>query len=72
MVKALGWQWKRKPRYVFEDGELHTSVYDRLSAGPVPIVDEVKRYRPEQLRWHNKLKEFFDQDESEGHRKDNI
>lgn len=71
MVKALGWQWKREPRYVFEDGELHTSVYDRFNAGPVPIVDEVKPYRPEQLRRHNKLKEFFEQNESDGHRTDN-
>ena len=63
MVKALGWQWKRKPRYVFEDGELHESVYDRFDAGPVPIVEEVRPYRPEQLRRHNKLKAIFAQEE---------
>lgn len=59
MLKALGWEWKRQPRYVFEDGELHQSVYDRLNAGPVPIVDEVKLYRPEQLRRHNRLQAIY-------------
>lgn len=60
MSKALRWQWKKKPRYVFEDGELHQSVYDRFHADPVPIVDEIKPYRPEQLRHHNKLKNFYE------------
>lgn len=72
MVKALRLQWKRKPRYVFEDGELHSSVYDRFNAGPVPIVDEFKPYRPEQLRQHNKLKELFDQDDSKWRPTDEI
>jgi hypothetical protein len=59
MVKALGWRWKKKPRCVFEDGELHESVYRRIDAGLVPIVDEVKTYRPEQLRLHTKLRVIF-------------
>lgn len=62
MVKALGWRWKLKPRYVFEDGELHESVYHRIDAGVVPIVDEVKNYRPEQLRLHAKLRTIFRQE----------
>lgn len=72
MVKALGWQWKRKPRYVFEDGELHESVYDRFDAGLVPIVDEVKPYRPEQLRRHKRLKAYFDRAEIRTSPADNI
>ena len=59
MLEALGWEWRKKPRYVYENGELHDSVYERLRAGPVPIVDEVKDYRPEQLRLHNRLKQFY-------------
>ncbi len=62
MVKALGWQWKKKPRYVFENGELHESVYRRIDAGPVPIVDEVKAYRPEQLKLHTKLRAILGQE----------
>ena len=72
MVEALGWQWKSKPRYVFEDGELDGSVYDRFNAGPVPIVDDVKAYRPEQLRRHNRLKAFFDRVEIGPHRPNKI
>ncbi len=66
MVKALRWQWKRKPRYVDEKGELHPSVNDRMDAGPVPIVDEIKCYRPEQLRRHNTLREFYGDADEEG------
>lgn len=72
MSKAFAWQWKKKPRYVFEDGELHGSVYDRFNAGPVPVVDEVKPYRPEQLRRHNRLKAFFNRVEIGPHRPDDI
>ncbi|MXP15766.1 DUF2235 domain-containing protein [Altererythrobacter confluentis] len=59
MSEAFRLAWKKKPRYVYEEGELHHSVFDRFEAGPVPIVDEIKYYRPEQLKTHNKLKEFY-------------
>ncbi len=56
MIKTLRRAWAKKPRYVFERGELHESVYERFNAGPVPIVDMVVPYRPEQLRHHVNLK----------------
>lgn len=59
MIKTLRRPWKKKPRYVYENGELHESVYDRFNAGPVPIVDEILPYRPEQLIRHNRLKAFY-------------
>lgn len=72
MAKALRLQWKKEPRYVYEDGELHESVYDRFHAGAVPVVDDIKPYRPEQLRLHNKLKEFYEQIERGAQRHDDI
>lgn len=59
MSEAFKLAWKKKPRYVYEDGELHQSVFDRFDSGPVPIVDEVKLYRPEQLKSHNRLRAYY-------------
>jgi hypothetical protein len=59
IFEAFKWAWTKKPRYVYEEGELHKSVFDRFDAGPVPIIDEVKLYRPEQLKYHKKLKAFY-------------
>ncbi len=60
MIKWLRRPWKKKPRYVYEEGELHESVYARFNAGPVPIVDTVAIYRPEQLRHHVDLKDQYE------------
>jgi uncharacterized protein (DUF2235 family) len=59
MIPLFRVPWKKKPRYVYEKGELHPSVYERFNAGPVPIVDEVIDYRPVQLKDHVELKSFY-------------
>ncbi|MGB3740192.1 MAG: DUF2235 domain-containing protein [Pontixanthobacter sp.] len=60
--EVFRWPWRKRTRYVYEDGELHSSVRKRFEAGPVPIVDEIKPYRPEQLKRHNELKTFYKDD----------
>ena len=60
MVPFMRLPWKKSPRYVFENGDLHSSVYERLDAGPVPVVDTVIEYRPEQLKNHEKLSAYYD------------
>tara|TARA_R110002110_G_scaffold5971_5_gene30202 strand:+ start:237 stop:1685 length:1449 start_codon:yes stop_codon:yes gene_type:complete len=67
MIESLRRPWKKKPRYVYEDGELHESVYHRFDAGPVPVVDEVRPYRPEQLRHHKRLKANYEVVNSDAH-----
>lgn len=52
-------RWKKKPRMVGEDFPLHPSVIERLKAKHVQQVDELKPYRPKQLRQHLELVEFY-------------
>lgn len=53
--------WKKLPREVDHGAELHSSVIERLAAGPVPQVEEVKKYRPVQLIEHPKAAGFYDE-----------
>lgn len=62
MIPSLRVPWKKNPRYVSEEGELHISVDLRLNAGPVPIVEEVIEYRPVQLQNHVKMIEVIKKD----------
>ncbi len=55
----FGFEWRRKLREIDPNAELHPSVYERLQAQAVPIVDEVKAYRPCVLRSHNKAKKYY-------------
>jgi len=52
-------RWKFKPREVYETGELHESVSKRFNSGPVPIMSKVEDYRPEQLRNHPDVKDYY-------------
>lgn len=70
MFKPLRLSWRKKPRYVYEEGTLHESVYERFAAGAVPVVDKVIPYRPEQLKGHHRLKAYYGQAETEPHRPD--
>lgn len=49
--------WAEKLRTV--DGQLHPSVLSRLSADVVPQMDQIKPYRPEKLRTHQKASQFY-------------
>lgn len=46
--------WSKTIRPIHEDAELHPTVYERIDAGPVPHVQSVKSYRPDNLRDHAK------------------
>lgn len=52
-------RWKLKPRIVDDAGELHESVIRRLESGPVPVMNKVKEYRPEQLSAHPGVSEYY-------------
>lgn len=61
----FGWlviPWRKKPRMVEAIFPLHPSVLERLGAGPVPQVGEIKPYRPSQLEGHQLTKKYFDPD----------
>ncbi len=52
-------RWKVKPRKVDAFFNLHSSVHERLKADLVPQVDEVKQYRPAQLKDHPQANKYF-------------
>jgi len=56
----LGLKWKAKLRPVRKDAPLHSSAIARFEAGNVLQFDELKPYRPEQLREHEKVKEYYE------------
>jgi len=51
--------WEIMPREVDAKFNLHPSVIERLQADTVPQVDEVKPYRPAQLKDHPQAKKFY-------------
>ncbi len=51
--------WRTKPRLLDPSAELHDSVFERLEADHVPHSDEIKPYRPEQLRHHKIASKYF-------------
>jgi len=50
------WTWRTEYRDAGESSELHPSVIERLSAESVPILDEMKPYRPNALSKHEVMK----------------
>jgi uncharacterized protein (DUF2235 family) len=48
-----------KPRHVGKDFPLHPSVIERFKAADVLNYDTVKPYRPENLKGHDQVKEFY-------------
>ena len=59
-IRGRDVHWPKEPRLIEPGAALHPSVLERLAAGPVPQGDEVKIYRPEQLRKHEKARKFYD------------
>lgn len=55
----------QKPRYVYEDGDSHYGVYRRLEAGPVPIMNKGRPYRPEQLKMLREFTKFYEDAKTE-------
>lgn len=53
--------WRKTPRIVDPKATLHSSVIERLTSGPVPQVDEVKPYRPVQLKVHPQTAGYYDE-----------
>lgn len=51
--------WKGKTRHVHEEAPLHPTVLERLLEAHVPQMSEVKPYRPENLRGHEKTRTFY-------------
>ena len=52
-------RWAVKPRIVDKIFTLHKSVFERLGAEKVQQLDEVKPYRPAQLKDHPDAKDFY-------------
>ncbi len=52
-------RWPAKPRMVNPNFPLHPSVLERLEAGAVSHLGEMKSYRPEQLKDHLEAREFY-------------
>ncbi len=53
--------WSRKPRYVYEEADLHSTVVDRLSAEAVPHADGTRPYRPSNLCDHVDASRFYNE-----------
>lgn len=51
--------WPMKSRSVHEDAQLHPTVLERLTEDQVPHINNIKPYRPENLRGHSKAGSFF-------------
>lgn len=51
--------WEATVRKTHVDAALHPSVFDRLSLQTVPHLDDIKPYRPENLRGHSKAGKLF-------------
>lgn len=56
----FGLKWNKKLRPIRTDAPLHPSVIARFEAGDVLQFDELKPYRPEQLREHKKVNGYYD------------
>lgn len=55
----FGFLWKKGSRKIVATAPLHPSVYERFALGAVLEYDEIKPYRPEPLRAHEKLKQYY-------------
>lgn len=53
-------KWAHKPRVLNPDFPLHPSVIERLKAGPVSHLGEMKPYRPVQLKDHVAARGFYE------------
>jgi hypothetical protein len=51
--------WVRKLRDIPKDAPLHSSVLERFQAAEVLDYDTVRPYRPENLRNHDAVKQYF-------------
>lgn len=52
-------RWRTRPREVHPDHRLHSSVIERLQADQVPHPEEIRPYRPEQLRNHPQAAPYY-------------
>ena len=52
-------RWPAKPRMVGHNFQLHPTVIERLEADAVSHLGEMKPYRPEQLKDHQKASKYF-------------
>ncbi|MDN3645115.1 DUF2235 domain-containing protein [Pontixanthobacter aestiaquae] len=62
ILKKLGpiqLKWKVKPREVHPEHKLHYSVIQRLETDQVRHPEEIKPYRPEQLRNHPDASQYY-------------
>ena len=53
--------WAVEERLVSDDATLHPSVYDRFGCSAVLQCGNLKPYRPNALRNHDKLKQYYDE-----------
>ena len=56
----FGYLWEKGRRDVPEDAVLHPSVKERFEHGSVLQYDEMKPYRPENLRRHQDVRQYYD------------
>jgi uncharacterized protein (DUF2235 family) len=56
---AVKFNWRKKTRVVAADAPVHPSVWDRFNGPEVLIYDEVKQYRPENLKEHEQYREAY-------------
>lgn len=52
-------RWKTKLRRIQDDAPLHPTVIDRFKFEEVLVYDEMKKYRPENLRSHGKVTQYY-------------
>lgn len=55
----LGFKWKVKYRDIDHNAPLHPSVLERFAALAVLIYDMIGSYRPEPLRNHDQVKQYY-------------
>jgi hypothetical protein len=52
-------KWTKSLRKIASDAPLHASVYERFAAEKVQHFYEMKPYRPENLRDHDNLRQYY-------------
>jgi len=56
---AVKFRWQEKIRTVLANAPIHPSVWDRFNGSEVLIYDEVKQYRPKNLKEHEQYRQAY-------------
>ena len=58
-LEWLGFKWNMKNRDIDNDAPLHPSVLERFAAPAILNYDVMAPYRPEPLRNHELVKQYY-------------